>query len=66
MTQKYEQQIAVLLPPVTKSDEASECKEQVADLCLACSHDSYYVSLHSSCHMTCELPLTGCSPRVNL
>lgn len=66
MAQKYEQQIVVHLLPVTKNDEASKCTEKVADLCSACSHDSYYVSLHSPGRMTCEVPLTGCSQRVNL
>lgn len=35
MAAKYEQQIVVHLLPVTKSDEASKSKEEVADLCSA-------------------------------
>lgn len=46
--------------PATKSDEALKITIKVADL------SPYCVSLHSLGHMTCGVPLTGCSPTVNL
>lgn len=62
----HEQQIAVHLLPVTKSDEVFKCTERSLISARPAPMTAITFPLTAPDHMTCEVPLTGCSLTVNL